>query len=407
VADPAREIEERSQALARAEQAHGPQDPETIRAHEWLAYAYENANLHEQATPLREQALRQWEARVGPAHKVTASARKCLADNYYITVRFAEGLAAYQLAADQCAKVSGPLKVVTLLARSGAARCLRQMGRFGQAIAEFERLLPDWEAGFGRADRNLLNDRWQLAATWDAAGNAQEAMVQYWRLSSDSERLLGYGDSLTQSLAGNLVPSPRPWHPTQPLGTRSLWLVSLAAIQEARVHDSGMDRLYPGAYLARHHSVTQLESDWGISSRDDLLSMADWLLAEGHRFSMAPRLGHPPVSWDFSRRAFMVRQGYAAEYIVEDEAWQLLEAMAGEVAGSYQSWRDFGEDYLAARWLWQGGADKPGGYSTKQQQTINGISRLLDPSNATSPWNLVPWDAISHPDQPVITADSA
>jgi hypothetical protein len=218
---------------------------------------------------------------------------------------------------------------------------------------------------------------------------------------SDCERLLGPAAPMTRRLAGNLVPAPRPWRAAGPLGAHRLWLVALSAVLEARAHGSSLGTLYPSPWLDRYGSAAALEPDWGITSRDALLSKLEWLSATGTRASMAARLGHPSMAWDFARYSWVVRYGFAAEYIDEAEAWHLLEPVAGQVAGCYGSWREYADDYLAARLAWRGDTDEPGAYGASQQRTIAAVSALLNPASTRSPWNLVPWDAISRPDQPV------
>jgi hypothetical protein len=64
-----------------------------------------------------------------------------------------------------------------------------------------------------------------------------------------------------------------------------------------------------------------------------------------------------------------------------------------KVAGRYGSWREYADDYLAARALALGGSEGPGGYPASQQQTVATLDRLLDESNSASPWNRVSWKA--------------
>jgi tetratricopeptide (TPR) repeat protein len=391
VGDQDSEIAERRRALSEAEQTLGAQHPTTISAREELGYAYEDMRLPELALPLLEQVVRDLDGSVGPAHQRTVIARKNLANAYHMSLRISDAYALYKDVADRSAEVFGPLHLCTMLARSGAAACLLEMRRFDEAIAAYNLLLPLWTEGFAPDHRSFLLDRYRLATAWDGTGDTQEAMTRYWRLLSDCDEALGADDPLTGRLSGNLVPTPRPWHDAEPLDSRRLWLVSLSAIQMARGHGSALDTLYPSAWLNRHNAVAELEIDWGVSSRDSLLPKLDWLAAEGDRASLAAKLGHAPLSWDFARYSFTVRNGYAAEYLDAPEAWRLLERIADEVAGAYGSWREFAADYLAAREIWLDGADGAGGFPASQQQTTTATESLLDPSNPRSPWNRVPF----------------
>lgn len=399
--DPDSEIAERRRELTEAEQNLGPQHPTTISAREQLGYAYEDMKLPELALPLLEQVVHDLDRTIGPTHQRSVIARKNLANAYHMSLRIDDARALYQHTASQSETVFGPQHLCTMLSRSGAAACLLEMRQFDEAIAEYDRLLPDWSDDFDPSHRSFLMDRYRLAAAWDGAGDMDEALTLYWRLLSDCDEMLGPNDPLTSRLSANLVPKPRPWHGTEPLGTHRLWLVSLSAIQMARAHGTSLDTLYPSGWLNRHSAVAELEIDWGISSREDLLSKLEWLASEGDRESLASSLGHPPVSWDFARYSFTVRNGYAAEYIDEPEAWQLLAGITEQVAGAYGSWQEFSDDYLAARRLWLGGMEETGGYPASQRQTITATDWLLNPSSSRSPWNRVPWDAITRPDAPV------
>lgn len=63
-------------------------------------------------------------------------------------------------------------------------------------------------------------------------------------------------------------------------------------------------------------------------------SPLEWLGAGGHCVSMVEQHGHPPYSWDFARYAYMVRSGFAAEYIDEAQAWELLGLIITQISGA-------------------------------------------------------------------------
>jgi len=392
VAEPDSEIAARQRALDEAEGTYGPRHPAVIAAREELGYAYEDLRLPELALPLLERVVRDLDLTVGADSHRSVIARKNLANAYHMSLRVTDAHVLYREVAGQSAEVFGPLHLCTLLARSGVAACLLELRRFEEALAEYAGLLPLWAEGFEPDHRGFLMDRYRQAAAFDGIGDMPEAMTRYWRLLADCDSLLGPDDPLTSRLSGNLVPRPRPWRDGEPLGPRRLWLVSLSAIQMARGHGTSLDTLYPGAWLNRHNAVIELEADWGVGSRDGLLDRLEWLAGEGDRGSLATGLGHPPVSWDLARYAFTVRSGYAAEYIGGPEAWRLLERAGDEAARCYGSWREFAGDYLAGRELWLADDRGAGSFPASQRQTITAVERLLDPGNARSPWNRVPWD---------------
>lgn len=182
-----------------------------------------------------------------------------------------------------------------------------------------------------------------------------------------------------------------------PLTAHKRWMVALPAILTERFFGGSHSTLYP---LKRIDTATlrlRLEESWDITSPQTLHSTLEWLAAEGHRTSMAPVLGHSPVAWDFTRYADVVRSGFGAGYVDEAHAWHLLGQAVAPVSQTYASWHDFAADYLAGRRIWMQGVDPDFG-SGLQEHTEQATTRLLDPTNTTSPWCQVPWQAIHYPD---------
>lgn len=66
------------------------------------------------------------------------------------------------------------------------------------------------------------------------------------------------------------------------------------------------------------------------------------------------------------------------------------------VARTYASWRAFAHDFVEGRRLWMRGTGNE--WTGSQEDTVQAVSRLLDPSNPRSPWQHVPWETIYQPD---------
>jgi hypothetical protein len=176
---------------------------------------------------------------------------------------------------------------------------------------------------------------------------------------------------------------------------------------------------------------TVLRRDWGIGDRAALLGTLGMLASEGHRREfedMGARLqraGRAPadplhlyrpdeflalpieeqvalrercrlalmllpahrslVAWDFGRLIMLARWGFTARYLSEAEAWGWIERASGAIQSSFRSWLDVGENYLAGVRFWS--KDKEG----LVDDTQAALDRLLDPKNAQSPWNRVPF----------------
>jgi hypothetical protein len=74
-----------------------------------------------------------------------------------------------------------------------------------------------------------------------------------------------------------------------------------------------------------------------------------------------------------------------AGYLTEDEAWDRIMPAAALLQKTFDSWKDFGENYLIGRQFWSYEQTK------KEGQVFRDIYRKLL-ANSSSPWNRNPWD---------------
>ncbi|MGW7486877.1 DUF1266 domain-containing protein [Streptomyces sp. NPDC054786] len=139
-----------------------------------------------------------------------------------------------------------------------------------------------------------------------------------------------------------------------------------------------------------------LQQSWDVTSPESLEATLRWLATEGHRMQMTSALGHPPVAWDFGRYVTVVRLGFGAGYVDEPGAWQLLASAVAPVAQTYGSWEAFANDFVAGRELWMRTAGND--WAGSQDDTIEAVRSLLDPTNTSSPWRLVPWETVYQAD---------
>ena len=156
-------------------------------------------------------------------------------------------------------------------------------------------------------------------------------------------------------------------------------------------------------YSAEKWGKELLSGGWGVDSRADLISRLEWLLTEGHRVGFQNDLknGELPkflkkgpediLAWDFGRMVNVARWGYGAGYIDGNEAWNwLLTASYGSQL-AFNSWKEFGESYMAGRSYWAGKKIKE-----MDDETKEAYDRLLYPENKKSPWIAIPWER--HPE---------
>ena len=103
-------------------------------------------------------------------------------------------------------RVSGPDYFDTLTARNNLAGAYEDVGRFGEAIELYERVLADQEQVLGPDHPDTLTTRNNLAVAYHSAGRFGEAIELLGRVLADQERVLGpdHPDTLTtrNNLAG-------------------------------------------------------------------------------------------------------------------------------------------------------------------------------------------------------------
>jgi hypothetical protein len=195
------------------------------------------------------------------------------------------------------------------------------------------------------------------------------------------------------------APSAKKRYPAA-LTSHQRWLVSLSAILAERTPGHSHTTLYPLDRINKAISKARLRASWDITSPKSLSAILDWLAAEGHRTEMAPVIGHPPLAWDIGRYADIVRYSFAAGYVNESQAWQLLRSAAQLAAPAYGSWKGFADDFMTGRQLWMraqaGTADE--NWAVSQEVTARAAQRLTDPANEQSPWRITPWEIIYQPD---------
>ncbi|MEV0406454.1 tetratricopeptide repeat protein [Actinoallomurus sp. NPDC050550] len=344
--------------VAAVERTRPPGDPEILKAHNHLAVGYEDAERYEDARAMHERNLADRERAYGRDHPETFVARRNVAIGYVGEGRAAAAIPLFNEVAAYRARTLGPDHPDTLLVRR------------------------------------------ELAEAYDGAGDLTNALAMYQQVLADCERALGPDDPMAQGLRENFTdPSPAWWH-RRPLSLHQLWLVSLSAILVERTFGGTHTSLYPLGWLSPRRARRMLDDSWDVSSREELLSNLEWLATSGHRTSFAPRLGHEPLAWDIARYANNVRYGVAAGFIDEPTAWHLLQRIVAQTASAYRSWREFADDFLTGRRMWMDGlrGTEDENWPTPHRRTVEAVGRLLDPSNAKSPWNHAPWDAMSRAD---------
>ncbi|WP_406445596.1 DUF1266 domain-containing protein [Streptomyces sp. NBC_01613] len=187
-------------------------------------------------------------------------------------------------------------------------------------------------------------------------------------------------------------------YPT-PLTTHQLWMVSLSA-PVSRNRNASRTTLYPYTRIDDGSARGWLAGQWEITSREQLVGRLDELSRGGYRARAQQLLGVAPLAWDAALYVDIARLGFGCGMVTEAEAWTALKNIVPSVVRTYSSWQEYADHYLLGRKVWRDGlSGTPDEAFPAPQSTADAhLSALLDPANRASPWNLAPWDTISHPD---------
>jgi hypothetical protein len=91
------------------------------------------------------------------------------------------------------------------------------------------------------------------------------------------------------------------------------------------------------------------------------------------------------IGWDYTRYVALCRWGYTAEFLTEEEAWDRIMPVAKKLQKTFDSWDDFGNNYLIGRQFWSYKQTRESGGDFKKA-----YHRLT--TSAHSPWKKYPWD---------------
>ena len=167
---------------------------------------------------------------------------------------------------------------------------------------------------------------------------------------------------------------------------------------------------------------------WGIENKDDVYNTIAWLLNEGHTdeylgYADAETINelinedmdeeeieivkngfeftkyfkdklpkNIMLGWDYGRAAAIVRWSYFMNYISEEEAWEILDKIAGVMIGTFNSWKEFGISYIVGGLFWTYRKDPSETYS-RYYETVEALEGLLTETDEEEDgeWLRNPW----------------
>lgn len=167
-----------------------------------------------------------------------------------------------------------------------------------------------------------------------------------------------------------------------------------------------------------------LKKWWGIENRQDFIDTLQWIHDGGHRkefMEINDKISEIPsdklsavkmymerdpekynkfivainyqnelqnkgiFAWDYSRYVSLCGWGFIVGYITEEEAWTKIMPVAKLLQSTFESWSEFGKNFVAGREFWSWSNTQRNG-----EKTIKAYKKLLESS--ASPWVNLPWD---------------
>jgi len=249
------------------------------------------------------------------------------------------------------------------------------------------------------ADLNAIDDKGETALTW-AGDTGNVTMV-------DLCKQKGAQRTDLHIIAKREPPVPLP--------PARAWAMAVGAIYLQR---DGLDPKVLGADGNPNQQQAMLRRDWNVTDEESLVRELDFLRDTGQHALYASKganLGimtddqftqvvrenpgystqikalrvsyfkwkeHSGLAWDLCRASNLVNAGYTAHYFTEKEAWDRLLAIARLAQGTFTSWKDMSDNFLAGREIW----------ANRRDPRFEACAQLLlNPQDPNSPWNQNPW----------------
>jgi tetratricopeptide (TPR) repeat protein len=162
-----------------------------------------------EAVALGQQLTAHLDRALGRDHPDTLRARDSLAAAYQAAGQPTVAIPMFELALAARQRVLGPDHPDTMRTRSELASAYRKTGQVLRAIPQVEQILATRERLLGAEHPNTLMARNNLAAAYREAGRAAEAVPLFEQTLAACERLLGADDPRTEATRNNLAAARR------------------------------------------------------------------------------------------------------------------------------------------------------------------------------------------------------
>ena len=192
-------------AIAAQDYSRSLFESEQIRLYLYRAFKYGHDLGIEYKTVELSAAVGVVEDVLGPDHPVTLAVRNNLAGAYNSVGRFGEAIELYERVLAKRERVLGPDHPDTLTTRNNLAGAYKSAGRFGEAIELYERVLAERERVLGADHPDTLKTRNNLALAYLSVGRFGEALELFERVLAERERVLGADNPDTLKTRNNLA----------------------------------------------------------------------------------------------------------------------------------------------------------------------------------------------------------
>jgi len=192
-------------AVGEYEQSRGAGRPETLSARDELATAYQAAGDYAAAVRLLERSLADRERLQGPRDPQTMAIRDRLAAACLAEGRVKDAISHYKRVLADREKVLGRAHLDTIATAASLSAAYEAVGRMPAAMQLAERCCAASEQILGPDHADTLARRVKLAHLYYRVGRVGDAVALLHDAAMRCERVLPYGDPLTQTVRQSLV----------------------------------------------------------------------------------------------------------------------------------------------------------------------------------------------------------
>ncbi|KAF7341948.1 FabD/lysophospholipase-like protein [Mycena sanguinolenta] len=177
--------------MERCRKCYGDDNPDTLRAMDFLALIYDNLNQFEKAEKLYAMVLEKWKTLLGDDHLSTLNTMHYLANNYDNLGQFEEAEKLYTVVLEKRKKFLGDDDQDTLHTMHSLASIYDKLGQFAEAEKLYVVVLEKRKKLLGDNHLDTLQTMHNLAITYNNLGRFKEAEKLYVVVLEKGKKLLG------------------------------------------------------------------------------------------------------------------------------------------------------------------------------------------------------------------------